>query len=105
MSVNPEIDEIRRRGRTTVLAFFLSGMGWMIVGTIMGFIGAVELVAPDALGSVGWLTFGRIRAAHTNTAILGFTVSIFPPWSGLPCTATNSDWSPRVPGTPRSWAE
>jgi cbb3-type cytochrome c oxidase subunit I len=72
----PDNPEIRAAGRTTVLAFFLSGMGWMIVGTLAGFLGAAELVAPDALGSVGWLSFGRVRAAHTNAAILGFTVSI-----------------------------
>jgi cbb3-type cytochrome c oxidase subunit I len=76
MTEDPDRREIREAGRATVLAFFLSGMGWMIAGTLAGFLGAAELVAPDAVGDVSWLSFGRLRAAHTNAAILGFTVSI-----------------------------
>ncbi|MHC5077721.1 MAG: cbb3-type cytochrome c oxidase subunit I [Planctomycetota bacterium] len=63
-------------GAATVTAFFASAAVWMILGAAAGFIGATELVAPDAFGSVGVLTFGRIRALHTNVIILGFAVSI-----------------------------
>ena len=36
----------------TVKAFFLSSAAWMVAGTLAGFIGAVELVAPEDRKSV-----------------------------------------------------
>jgi cytochrome c oxidase cbb3-type subunit 1/cytochrome c oxidase cbb3-type subunit I/II len=47
----------------------------MVAGTISGFIGAVELVAPDLLGNIPWIVFGRIRAIHTNLVMFGFVGS------------------------------
>ncbi|HEA67245.1 MAG TPA: cytochrome-c oxidase [Desulfobacterales bacterium] len=45
---------------------------WLLIGTLYGLIGAIELVAPDLLGNIGWLVFGRIRTVHTNLVIFGF---------------------------------
>jgi len=47
----------------------------MILGTSYGFIGALELVAPDLLGNISWLVFGRIRQVHTNLVMFGFVGS------------------------------
>jgi cbb3-type cytochrome c oxidase subunit I len=47
----------------------------MFVGTSMGFIGAVELVAPDLLGNIPWIVFGRVRQIHTNLVMFGFVGS------------------------------
>jgi len=44
----------------------------MVIGTLYGLVGAIELVAPDLLGNIGWLVFGRIRTVHTNLVIFGF---------------------------------
>ena len=38
----------------------------------MGLLGATELVAPDLVKDIGWLTFGRIRPIHVNLVIFGF---------------------------------
>ena len=35
-------------------------------------MGAIELVAPDLLGNIPWIVFGRIRQIHTNVVMFGF---------------------------------
>ncbi len=50
----------------------MSSAAWLVVGTIGGFIGAIELVAPDLLGNIPWIVFGRIRQIHTNVVMFGF---------------------------------
>ena len=56
----------------TVKAYFLSSAVWFVIGTSIGFIDATHLVAPDLLGNISWLVFGRTRAMHTNLVIFGF---------------------------------
>jgi cytochrome c oxidase cbb3-type subunit 1 len=56
----------------TAKGFCLTAAFWMVVATLYGFIGAIEFVAPDLLGNIAWLVFGRIRAVHTNLVIFGF---------------------------------
>lgn len=53
----------------------MSSALWMVAGTIAGFIGAVELVAPDLLGNIPWIVFGRIRPIHTTLVMFGFVGS------------------------------
>ena len=60
---------------STVRTFFLSSAFWMVAGTSYGFIGALEMVAPDLLGNISWLVFGRIRQVHTNLVMFGFVGS------------------------------
>ena len=47
----------------------------MVAGTLAGFIGAIELVAPDLLGNLPWIVFGRIRQVHTNLVMFAFVGS------------------------------
>ena len=56
----------------TVKAFFLSAAVWFVIGPLIGFIDATHLVAPDLLGNISWLVFGRTRPMHTNVVIFGF---------------------------------
>jgi len=60
---------------TTVKVFFVSSAAWMVAGTLAGFIAAIELVAPDLLGNIPWLVFGRIRQVHTNIVMFAFVGS------------------------------
>ena len=53
----------------------ISSAAWMVVGTLAGLIGALELVAPDLLANIQWIVFGRIRAVHTNAVMFGFAGS------------------------------
>lgn len=56
----------------TSLAFILTSAAWMIVATLMGLIGATELMAPDLTKGMGWLVFGRVRPIHVNLVLFGF---------------------------------
>jgi cytochrome c oxidase cbb3-type subunit I len=56
----------------TVKAYFLSSAVWFVIATSLGFINAIHLVAPDLLGNISWLVFGRTRPIHTNLVIFGF---------------------------------
>ena len=72
MEVRGETSIQGNQAFSTVKGFFLSSASWLVVGTVGGFIGAIELVAPDLLGNIPWLVFGRIRQVHTNVNMFGF---------------------------------
>jgi cytochrome c oxidase cbb3-type subunit 1 len=59
----------------TVKTFFLSSAFWFVIATAVGFIDATHLAAPELLGNIPWLVFGRSRAMHTNLVIFGFVGS------------------------------
>lgn len=56
----------------TAKGFCLTSAFWMMAATFMGLLGATELVAPDLVKDIPWLTFGRIRPVHVNLVIFGF---------------------------------
>ena len=59
----------------TVRGFFLSSAVWFVAGTTAGLIDATHMAAPDLLGNISWLVFGRLRPMHTNLVIFGFVGS------------------------------
>lgn len=56
----------------TAKGFCLTSAFWMMIATLMGLLGAMELVAPDLFENVDWLVFGRIRPIHINLVLFGF---------------------------------
>ncbi len=60
---------------STVKGFFLTSAAWFVVGTLAGLIDATHMAAPDLLGNIPWIVFGRLRAMHTNIVIFGFVGS------------------------------
>jgi len=59
----------------TAKGFCLTSAFWFVVATLIGLAIAIELVAPDLLGNISWLVFGRIRPIHTNLVLFGFVTS------------------------------
>lgn len=59
----------------TAKLFFLSSALWFVLGTLEGLTDATDMVAPDLLGGIPWLVFGRVRPMHTTTMIFGFAGS------------------------------
>lgn len=57
-----------------VLWFLGTAIFWLLWGTSMGEYLGIKYVAPDA-DSISWLSFGRLRAVHTN--------SVFWAWATL----------------------
>jgi len=56
----------------TAKGFCITSAFWFAIATSMGLLAATKLIAPDFLGSVGWLSFGRIRPIHVNLVLFGF---------------------------------
>ena len=52
--------------------FFLTSAFWLLVGVSFGFLGALNMVAPDLLPALAQLSFGRVRPTHINLVIFGF---------------------------------
>jgi cytochrome c oxidase cbb3-type subunit 1 len=59
-------------GYPTAKGFCLTSGVWMIVATFMGWLAAIELVAPDLTENMAWIVFGRIRPMHINLVLFGF---------------------------------
>jgi cytochrome c oxidase cbb3-type subunit 1 len=45
---------------------------WAIVGMLVGVLIAAQLIWPDFLGGIPWLSYGRLRPLHTNAVIFAF---------------------------------
>ncbi|HKX99808.1 MAG TPA: cytochrome-c oxidase, cbb3-type subunit I [Steroidobacteraceae bacterium] len=45
---------------------------WAIVGMAVGVVIAAQLLWPDFLGGIPWLSYGRLRPLHTNAVIFAF---------------------------------
>jgi cytochrome c oxidase cbb3-type subunit I len=59
----------------TTKMFCLSSAVWFVIGTSFGLIGATHMAAPELLGNIPWIVFGRVRPMHTNVVIFGFVGS------------------------------
>ena len=68
------VDQTRHTTRTDLTAkgFCITSAFWFAIATSMGLLGATKLVAPDFLGHIGWLQFGRVRPIHVNLVLFGF---------------------------------
>jgi len=57
---------------TIVRNFTVASIIWGTVGFLVGLYVALELVYPTLNLNLPWLTFGRLRALHTNAVIFAF---------------------------------
>src|SRR6476620_5665426 len=46
--------------------FLYSAIFWLTIADFVGLIAAIEMISPDFLAGIPWLTFGRLRPMHTN---------------------------------------
>lgn len=56
----------------TVKNFIVATMVWGVIALLVGITIALQMVFPDLNMDTPWLTFGRLRALHTNGAIFAF---------------------------------
>ncbi len=59
-----------------VKQFIIAAVVFAIVGMLVGLIIAVQLYMPELNFGIAYLTFGRIRALHTNAVIFAFVGNI-----------------------------
>ncbi|MDH5286204.1 MAG: cytochrome-c oxidase, cbb3-type subunit I [Betaproteobacteria bacterium] len=55
-----------------VRQFTIMTVVWGIVGMLVGVIIAAQLLWPEVLPAVPWLSYGRLRPLHTNAVIFAF---------------------------------
>jgi cytochrome c oxidase cbb3-type subunit I/II len=55
-----------------VRLFAMACAGWGIIGMLVGIIVAIKLYAPNFLGGIDFLSYGRLRPLHTNAVIFAF---------------------------------
>jgi cytochrome c oxidase cbb3-type subunit I len=46
---------------------------WLVLGSLAGLTSSLKLHLPDWLDGQAWLTFGRVRPAHLNAVIYGWS--------------------------------
>lgn len=63
---------IDRSLRHPVMFFFTSGAMWLAVAIILGFVASAKTHAPEFLDGAGWLSYGRVYAAHLNALVYGW---------------------------------
>ncbi|HEX3799405.1 MAG TPA: cbb3-type cytochrome c oxidase subunit I [Verrucomicrobiae bacterium] len=64
--------EIDASCRGPVLFLFLSALGWLLIGSLLGLIASLKFHAPNLLAECSALTYGRVHPAHLNALIYGF---------------------------------
>jgi cytochrome c oxidase cbb3-type subunit 1 len=64
--------EVDRSCRGPVLFFFTTGLLWLLLGTLFGFLASFKMHSPELLADYPWLTWGRVRMAHLNAVIYGW---------------------------------
>jgi len=57
---------------TVVRQFAIMTVVWGVVGMLVGVIIATQLLWPEFLGGIPWLSYGRLRPLHTNAVIFAF---------------------------------
>lgn len=75
MAQRAELSAIDASTKTPALFFLGSSVLWLLVGTIFALIASFKMHAPEFLGNVEWLTFGRVRTLHLNAVIYGWAVN------------------------------
>jgi len=58
--------------RNIVTAFILTGVVWLLAGSVLAILASFKLHIPEFLGDYPPLTFGRVRPLHLNTMVYGW---------------------------------
>lgn len=82
-----------------ILWFLGTAIFWLLWGTTMGEYLGIKYVAPDA-DTVSWLSFGRLRAVHTNSVfwawatlgMMGLGYYVVPMVSNTPLYSIKNGW-------------
>ena len=70
-----ELYAIDRSTRGPALLFILASVFWLLVGTVLAIIASWKMHNPEMLSTLEWLTFGRVRPAHLNAVIYGWSTN------------------------------
>ena len=68
-----KLSEIDRSMKWPGLFFIVSAILWLLAATLFGLITSIKFHHPEFLGSWEWFTFGRVRSAHLNAVVYGWS--------------------------------
>lgn len=94
--MHPGVEESTPRVEVAlVTAHGLAALVTLLASVAFGIVAAIELLYPDLFGGVSWLSWGRVRYAHTQGVMLGWLGNVFfaflyhavPILSGRPVTS------------------
>lgn len=71
-SLAPLRQRLDQAAAAPVLIYFATGVFWLLAGTLFGLLASLKFDAPDWLGALPALTFGRVRPAHLNAVVYGW---------------------------------
>lgn len=72
-AVRARLSKIDGSMKGPALLFIVSAVLWLLAGTLLALIASLKLTFPTFLDHWEWLTFGRVRAAHLNAMIYGWS--------------------------------
>jgi len=67
-----EVNSDSNYNYTVVRQFSVMTVVWGVVGMLVGVIIAAQLLWPEFLTGISWLSYGRLRPLHTNAVIFAF---------------------------------
>jgi cytochrome c oxidase cbb3-type subunit I len=72
-----EVEQVERAlidasTRVPVLAFYVSAVVWLVIGTLLAGYTGFKLTAPDLFSNIAALGWGRVRPAHMNVMLYGW---------------------------------
>ncbi len=76
LAVRAELSAIDRSMRGAAIFFIVSALFWLMAGTLLAIIAAYKAHTPAFLGQYEFLTFGRVRSAHLNAMVLGWSNNV-----------------------------
>src|SRR6185503_11625198 len=67
-------NEVDASCRVSLLALFGGAALWLVVGLVLGLIGAIKFHAPEFLSACPLLTYGRVAPAANDAILYGFCI-------------------------------
>jgi cytochrome c oxidase cbb3-type subunit 1 len=72
-----EVEQVERAlidasTRVPVLMFYTFAIAWLLIGTVLAGFVSFRLHSPDLLANFSFLSWGRVRPAHSNIMIYGW---------------------------------
>ena len=65
--------EIDRAMRGPVLLFFGAAIAWLLIGSLFALLASLKFNLPEFIADYAPMTFGRVRPAHLNSVIYGWS--------------------------------
>ena len=76
LAVRAKLSEIDASMKWPALLFLVSGVLWLVAGTVFALVASIKMTNPGFMAEWSWLTFGRARTAHLNAMIYGWANNV-----------------------------